>query len=131
MMQVGDAAIAVLRQLHALGVRIALDDFGTGYSSLGLLSQFAFDNIKIDRGFINDLSNASGSSRSIARCVVRLATSLGTTTTAEGVETKEVSELVAAEGCSEMQGYLLSEPKPASEIRRLLAPNAALSADAA
>jgi len=104
MIQDGETAFAVLGQLHNLGVRIALDDFGTGYSSLSFLREFAFDNIKIDRSFVNELSHAREGSGAIARSVIRLANSLGKTTTAEGVETKELLELVRAEGCTEMQG---------------------------
>jgi diguanylate cyclase (GGDEF)-like protein/PAS domain S-box-containing protein len=120
MMQDGEVAFAVLGHLHALGVRIALDDFGTGYSSLSFLRGFAFDNIKIDRSFVTELSQTGDGSGAIARALIRLATSLGKTTTAEGVETKELFELVRAEGCTEMQGFYLSRPKPASAIAELL-----------
>src|SRR5437899_7781572 len=98
-----EAVFAALDQLHKLGVRIALDDFGTGYSSLSLLQKFRFDKIKIDRSFVSALSDAKEESRLIARAVVRFAVSLGRTTTAEGVETKEQLEMLQAEACAEQQ----------------------------
>jgi len=114
-----DAALAVLHQLRAIGVRIALDDFGTGYSSLGYLQRFPFDKIKIDRCFITGIAEPEGSA-SIVEAVVTIATARHMTTTAEGVETEEQRELLRALGCSEMQGYLFSAPKPAAEVRKLL-----------
>jgi EAL domain-containing protein (putative c-di-GMP-specific phosphodiesterase class I) len=114
-----DAALAVLHQLRAIGVRIALDDFGTGYSSLSYLQRFPFDKIKIDRCFITDLASPEGSS-SIVQAVVNIAADRHMTTTAEGVETEQQRELLRALGCSEMQGYLFSAPKPAVDIRPLL-----------
>jgi diguanylate cyclase (GGDEF)-like protein len=113
-----EATRAILRQLHDLGVRIALDDFGTGYSSLSYLRSFPFDKIKIDRIFIADLSNDSHHARAILRAVVQLGNSLGMTTTAEGVETDEQLSIVRQEGCTEVQGYIFSKPKPAAELKR-------------
>jgi len=123
-----EAVFAALAQLHELGVRIALDDFGTGYSSLSFLQKFSFDKIKIDRSFINELSHANEESRLFARAVVRFAVSLGKTTTAEGVETREQLDLLRADGCVEMQGYYFSRPIPGPDIAEILlgqAPNAA------
>jgi diguanylate cyclase (GGDEF)-like protein len=120
MMQDREAAFATLNELHALGVRIALDDFGTGYSSLSFLQNFAFDKIKIDRSFVDRLLGKNKQSRVIARAVVRFAASLGKTTTAEGVETKEQLAILRAENCTEMQGYYFSTPKRLSEITPML-----------
>jgi diguanylate cyclase (GGDEF)-like protein len=114
-----DAALEILHQLRAVGVRIALDDFGTGYSSLSYLQRFPFDKIKIDRRFVNDITEPSGSS-CIVRAVVNIAAERHITTTAEGVETQQQQELLRALGCTEMQGYLFSAPKPAAEIKQLL-----------
>jgi diguanylate cyclase (GGDEF)-like protein/PAS domain S-box-containing protein len=114
-----DAALAILHQLRDIGVRIALDDFGTGYSSLSYLQRFPFDKIKIDRCFVTDLASPEGSS-SIVQAVVNIAADRHMTTTAEGVETEQQRELLRALGCSEMQGYLFSAPKPAADIRPLL-----------
>jgi diguanylate cyclase (GGDEF)-like protein len=113
-----EAALEILHQLRNIGVRIALDDFGTGYSSLSYLRRFPFDKIKIDRCFVNDLAEAGGSS--IVQAVVNIAAARHMTTTAEGVETKRQQELLRGLGCTEMQGYLFSAPKPAEEVRRIL-----------
>jgi predicted signal transduction protein with EAL and GGDEF domain len=114
-----EAALGILHQLRKIGVRIALDDFGTGYSSLSYLQRFPFDKIKIDRCFVNDVAEPDGSS-CIVQAVVNIAAERHMTTTAEGVETKAQQQLLRALGCSEMQGYLFSPPKPAAEIRQLL-----------
>ncbi|MBI1203556.1 MAG: EAL domain-containing protein [Rhodopseudomonas sp.] len=119
LVQESDGAFELLHQLRNLGIRIAMDDFGTGYSSLAYLRSFPFDKIKIDQSFIRDLP-AKKDSVAIVRAVVGLSSSLGITTTAEGVETREQLESVAAEGCTEVQGYLFSQPKPASEVARIL-----------
>ncbi|MEH2626811.1 diguanylate cyclase (GGDEF)-like protein/PAS domain S-box-containing protein [Bradyrhizobium sp. AZCC 1719] len=114
-----EAALAILHDLRAIGVRIALDDFGTGYSSLSYLQRFPFDKIKIDRCFITDIAEPEGSS-CIVEAVVNIAAERHMTTTAEGVETEQQRDLLRELGCSEMQGYLFSAPKPATEIRPLL-----------
>jgi diguanylate cyclase (GGDEF)-like protein len=119
-----DAALEVLHQLRAIGVRIALDDFGTGYSSLSYLQRFPFDKIKIDRCFVNDLAEQGGSS--IVQAVVNIAAARHMTTTAEGVETQRQQEMLRALGCTEMQGYLFSPPKPAAEAKRMLLAHRAL-----
>lgn len=102
-------ALASLRQLHQLGIRVALDDFGTGYSSLSYLRRFAFDKIKIDRSFVSDLPGAEDSA-AIVRAIIGLGRSLKTRVTAEGVETWEQLLMLRAEGCNEAQGYLFSRP---------------------
>ena len=114
-----EAALAMLHDLRAIGVRIALDDFGTGYSSLSYLQRFPFDKIKIDRCFITDIAEPEGSS-CIVQAVVNIAAERHMTTTAEGVETEQQRDLLRELGCSEMQGYLFSPPKPAAEIRPML-----------
>ena len=114
-----EAALAILHQLRKIGVRIALDDFGTGYSSLSYLQRFPFDKIKIDRCFVDDIAEPTGSS-GIVRAVVNIAAERLITTTAEGVETQRQQELLRALGCCEMQGYLFSPPKPAADVRPLL-----------
>jgi EAL domain-containing protein (putative c-di-GMP-specific phosphodiesterase class I) len=96
-----------------------MDDFGTGYSSLSYLRSFPFDKIKIDRSFVHDLAS-NADSKAIIRAVTGLGSSLGITTTAEGVETKEELEHLKREGCTEAQGYFFSKPRPAGEIFQLL-----------
>jgi diguanylate cyclase (GGDEF)-like protein len=113
-----EATLAVLHQLRALGIRIAMDDFGTGYSSLTYLQCFPFDKIKIDRSFVKDITENTGS-LNIVRAVAALANGMGMTATAEGVETREQLDRIASEGCTEMQGFLFSKPLPAREIERL------------
>ena len=98
--------------------RVVVLFFGTGYSSLGYLRSFPFDKIKIDQSFIRDLSTKEDSV-AIIRAVVGLSSSLGITTTAEGVETKEQLERLTSEGCDEVQGFLFSRPRPAAELQRL------------
>ena len=113
-----ETALAILHQLRAIGLRIALDDFGTGFSSLSYLKRFPFDKIKIDRCFVRDISEEDGSS-SIVQAVVNIAAALRMTTVAEGVETCAQRELLRKLGCTEMQGYLFSAPKPGAEVKQL------------
>ena len=120
-----EAALAILHQLRAIGVRIALDDFGTGYSSLSYLRRFPFDKIKIDRCFVADIADASGAPV-IVQAVVNIAAASNMTTVAEGVETEAQREMLRALGCTEMQGYLFSKPKPAAEVRGLFGPGGAM-----
>jgi EAL domain-containing protein (putative c-di-GMP-specific phosphodiesterase class I) len=94
-----------------------MDDFGTGYSSLGYLLSFPFSKIKIDRSFIKGLSDKS-ESRVIVRAVADLARNLGMGVTAEGVETDQQLQQVRILGCTEMQGYLFSQPLPAADMHQ-------------
>ena len=96
-----------------------MDDFGTGYSSLAYLQKFPFDKIKIDKSFVHDMMNRDDS-LAIVRAIAAMGASLGIMTTAEGVETAEQFERLKAEGCTEVQGYLFSPPRPAADIRGLL-----------
>ncbi|MGY8663220.1 EAL domain-containing protein [Bradyrhizobium sp. UFLA05-109] len=124
LLQDKEGTLATLHRLRELGIRIAMDDFGTGYSSLTYLQCFPFDKIKIDRSFVRDIATDAGS-LNIVRAIAALASGLGMTATAEGVETREQLDRIAAEGCTEMQGYLFSRPLPAAEIeRRFLSPEA-------
>jgi diguanylate cyclase (GGDEF)-like protein/PAS domain S-box-containing protein len=122
-----EAALAILHQLHAIGVRIALDDFGTGYSSLSYLKRFPFDKIKIDRCFVSDITEIDGSS-AIVQAVVNIAASRNMTTTAEGVETEAQMEMLRLLGCTEMQGYLFSAAMPGPEVRKLFGAAAKMTA---
>ena len=120
LLQDNENTLRVLHHLRDIGIRISMDDFGTGYSSLSYLRKFPFDKIKIDRSFIHEMSNRDDS-LAIVRAVSAIGVSLGMLTTAEGVETREQFERVKNEGCTEVQGYLFSAPRPATEIARLLA----------
>jgi diguanylate cyclase (GGDEF)-like protein len=119
-----ESALSMLHQMRSLGVSIAMDDFGTGYSSLSYLQSFPFDKIKVDRSFIMDLGLTTGSV-AVLRAVASLGSSLCVITTAEGVETEEQLMAVRAEGISQIQGYLVSPPKPAGEVLKLIAANLA------
>jgi diguanylate cyclase (GGDEF)-like protein len=115
-----ESTLATLHQLRRLGVRISMDDFGTGYSSLSYLRSFPFDKIKIDGSFVRDLSS-NADSMAIIRAVAGLGSSLGMTTTGEGVETQEELDYLRTEGCTEAQGFYFSQPRPASEVHMMLA----------
>jgi diguanylate cyclase (GGDEF)-like protein len=116
------ANLATLNSVHKLGVRFAMDDFGTGYSSLGYLLSFPFSKIKIDRSFIADLSNKP-EPRAVVRAIADLARSLNMRVVAEGVETAEQRQQAQSLGCTDIQGYLISVPRPAPEIPELLLPH--------
>jgi diguanylate cyclase (GGDEF)-like protein len=113
-----ETSIAILRQIQELGVRVVNDDFGTGYSSLSQLQSFAFDRIKIDRSFVKDIEVCAGS-LNIVRAVAALASGLGIRATAECVENTAQLDSIRSEGCTEMQGFLMSKALPAREVERL------------
>ncbi|MDO9412451.1 MAG: EAL domain-containing protein [Pseudolabrys sp.] len=121
----GEGPLCMLQNLRTLGVRTSLDDFGTGYSSLSYLRRFPFDKIKIDKSFIDNVA-ASSESLAIIRAIVALANTLGMSTTAEGVEsTEQVARLLDA-GCTQIQGYVFSAPRPATDIARMFGPRLAV-----
>lgn len=114
-----DSARGILQALRNAGVRIALDDFGTGYSSLYHLRDFKFDEIKIDRTFISEMSSETESA-AIVRALTGLGNGLGVTITAEGVESWEQCGVLLQQGCSQAQGFLFSQAIPGSETRDFL-----------
>ncbi len=120
-MLLGDSSAAVrkLERLRAAGVRIAVDDFGTGYSSLSRLSELPIDTLKIDRCFINRLSDER-SGRTLVATIISLARAFNMTVVAEGVETEEQLGALWNMGCDQAQGYLLSRPVPSEELAHLL-----------
>lgn len=109
-------ALATLRQLKALGIRIAMDDFGTGYSSLSNLRAFPFDKIKIDGSFIKAV-DTNEQTAIIVRAVLGLGRGLGLPVLAEGVETSGELGFLAREACDEAQGYLLGKPAEIAAFR--------------
>lgn len=117
--------IALLRQM---GVSISLDDFGTGYSSLGYLSRFTLDRLKIDQGFISNITTEPRSA-AIAKAAIALAQSLGMTVIAEGVETEGQLGALRRLGCDEIQGFLFSRPVPPDELAILLGKDNSLVID--
>ncbi|HKR23776.1 MAG TPA: EAL domain-containing protein [Allosphingosinicella sp.] len=112
-------ALAVLEKLQALGVRISMDDFGTGYSSLSYFRLFPFDKVKIDRSFVADML-VNPQARAIIRSVIGLGHGLGVPVVAEGVETAEQLDALRAEGCDQVQGYLIARPNPISHFESVV-----------
>jgi PAS domain S-box-containing protein len=102
--------LAILQQIKALGVTICLDDFGTGYSSLDTLRSFHFDKLKLDRTFLEEVTQ-SVQAKSVIRAILALGHSLSIPVLAEGVETEDQLAFLCAEGCDEAQGFLLGLPK--------------------
>jgi len=119
MIKDAEQAISTLHSIRKMGIAIAMDDFGTGYSSLGYLRRFPFDKIKIDKSFIDELGQREDSA-AIVRAATGLAKALGMVSVAEGVETEAQMVRVGLEGCSEVQGYLISRPMPAREVFRFI-----------
>jgi diguanylate cyclase (GGDEF)-like protein/PAS domain S-box-containing protein len=111
-------ALATLRQLKGLGVRIAMDDFGTGYSSLSNLRAFPFDKIKVDRSFIKAV-DTNEEAATIVRAILGLGRGLNLPVLAEGVETNDELQFLNRELCSEVQGYLLGRPASIDQFARL------------
>jgi diguanylate cyclase (GGDEF)-like protein len=105
--------------LAGLGVRLALDDFGTGYSSLAHLRRFPVHILKVDRSFVSGLGDTEGD-LVIVGAVTAMARALGITTVAEGIETLEQLDMLAAMGCDNGQGYLFSKPVEASALEGFL-----------
>lgn len=109
-----------LKSFQEQGVRIALDDFGTGHSSLSYLKRMPLSRLKIDQSFVvglpDDVENFA-----IVKAIVAMASSLGLSVTAEGVETLQQSEVLKEMGCHSLQGYFFGRPMPAQEMDELLA----------
>lgn len=121
-----EVAIRRLNALKSLGVQIAIDDFGTGYSSLSYLQQFPFDILKIDRCFIQDITD-DPSKAAITKAIIEMAKTLELKLIAEGVETKSELSFVRQNKCDVMQGYLFSRPVPEQEFEELLTTGKCLS----
>ena len=101
--------------LKQAGFAVSVDDFGTGFSSLAYLKRFAFDELKVDRSFVNGIENDDGD-RAIVSTIVSLAHSLGLRVVAEGVENPRQVEFLRDKGCDFMQGYWFARPMPAQEL---------------
>lgn len=114
-----DSALEILRGLKALGIQIAMDDFGTGYASLSYFRMFPFDKVKIDRSFVQDMIE-NPQALAIIRSVIGLGHGLGMPVIAEGVETNAQLNALRAEGCSQIQGYLISRPGPIEHFDRVV-----------
>ncbi|WBH16827.1 putative bifunctional diguanylate cyclase/phosphodiesterase [Sphingomonas radiodurans] len=114
-----DGNAEVLRALKATGATIAMDDFGTGYSNLAYLQRLPIDILKIDRSFVTGML-ADRDKVAIVRAILSLATALGKETVAEGIESNDVGQTLAALGCTYGQGYAYSWPLPAEDAFQLL-----------
>jgi diguanylate cyclase (GGDEF)-like protein/PAS domain S-box-containing protein len=114
-----ESALETLRGLKALGVQISMDDFGTGYASLSYFRLFPFDKVKIDRSFVHHMMD-NPQALAIIRSVIGLGQGLGMPVIAEGVETEAQLEALRAEGCTQVQGYLISRPGPIENFDRIV-----------
>ncbi len=124
LLETGDAPLAMLSALKALGVRLILDDFGTGYSSLSYLKRFPLDTIKIDRSFVVGLGTA-GHDSAIVDAVLGMTHALGLVVVAEGIEEERQLRHLRDRGAEVGQGYLFARPLAADAVWPLLAAAAA------
>ncbi|MCR9122244.1 MAG: bifunctional diguanylate cyclase/phosphodiesterase [Phyllobacteriaceae bacterium] len=107
----------LLGQLRDLGIQLAIDDFGTGYSNLSTLTELRFNTLKIDKSFVDRLTEKDPGASTMVASIVGMARSMGASVVAEGVETEEQAMLLRAAGCTIMQGYLFGKPQPLSAIK--------------
>lgn len=118
-MEDGEQAIATLRELNALGIKISIDDFGLGYSSLSRLTQLPIDVLKIDQSFVRDATE-NPENAAIMMAIITLAHSLKLKVVAEGVEEESQYKFLRLLRCDYMQGYLFSKPLTTEALARLL-----------
>jgi len=111
----GERAVAILKRLRELGVRLSIDDFGTGYSSLSYLKRFPIDKLKIDRSFVRDITSDANAAE-IASTIIAMARSLQLSVLAEGVETPAQLAFLERHGCEYYQGYFFSRPVAAAQF---------------
>jgi EAL domain-containing protein (putative c-di-GMP-specific phosphodiesterase class I) len=119
LMRDAEKNLLTLTRIKEMGIRIAIDDFGVGYSSLATLKRLPLDTIKIDRAYIRDLVNVDAN-RELTKATIAVGKALSMTIVAQGVETKEQAEYLRRNACTELQGFLISEPVPADKIAELL-----------
>jgi len=112
-------AIRKLREIRLLGIGVSLDDFGTGYSSLAHLARLPVDTLKIDRTFINRMTD-NPDDTSVVTAILSLGRSLNRTVIAEGVETEAQAGLLRRLRCDQMQGHLYSAPLPRDRLEQLI-----------
>ena len=115
-----EETMSLFARLRRLGVKLSIDDFGTGFSSLAYLKRFHVDNLKIDHSFVRDIGTDSDDA-AIVRAIVNLAQSLQLRVIAEGVETREQLDFLAACGCQEAQGFYFAHPQPAAVVEARVA----------
>jgi EAL domain-containing protein (putative c-di-GMP-specific phosphodiesterase class I) len=119
----------ILTSLHELQVGIAMDDFGTGYSSMSNLRKYPFSTLKVDRGFVRNMTQ-DAADLELVNATIHMAHGLGLKVVAEGVETEAQHELLHGLGCDLAQGYLFSKPLPQAQLMQILTTTAELAARA-
>ncbi len=124
-----ESVLGIITRLGAMRVRIAIDDFGTGQSSLSYLKRFNVDTLKIDRSFVQGIPFDPEDS-TIATAVIALGHGLKLKVVAEGVERQDQADFLRAQGCDELQGYLLGRPLEAAAFFKWYAEQRATAADA-
>lgn len=117
-----DRAIEILKCIQTLGVQVAIDDFGTGYSSLSYLRRLPINQIKLDRSFIENLTE-NEQDAAIVQSMIQLAHQLNLEVVAEGVETLQQAGVLHQQGCDLLQGYYYARPAPLEELKLLYVPS--------
>ena len=126
-----DRIAGMMHALKALGCSLAMDDFGTGYSNLAYLQKLPIDILKIDRSFVSGML-ADRDKIAIVRAILSLAQALGMRTTAEGIESNDLAQTLAALGCTYGQGYLYARPLEAADaLSMIISARAAATASSA
>ena len=118
MIRDADIAIRVMREIRGLGVRLQMDDFGTGYSSLSCLHRFPLNSLKIDRSFVQNLSERREYA-AVVHAIINLSRNLGMQLIAEGIETREQAIMLQSMDCDRAQGYFFSRPVEAAAAEAL------------
>jgi len=113
-----EMAVDTMRQLRQLGCRLSIDDFGTGYSSLSYLKRFEIDSLKIDKSFIDGLPSDYNDA-AITTTIIAMASKLGLSVIAEGIENQAQSDFLSTNGCQLMQGYYYAKPMPIHQLLEL------------
>ena len=108
----------ILAELKALGIQTSMDDFGIGYSSLSYIQQLEFDELKIDKSFIDDVTNKR--MNTVIKSIIQIAHSMGMSSVAEGIETEEQHHALLENGCLIGQGYYYYKPMPITEIEAII-----------
>jgi EAL domain-containing protein (putative c-di-GMP-specific phosphodiesterase class I) len=119
-MQNAEETMKTVAKLQGAGFDLAIDDFGTGYSSLSYLQQFAVRQLKVDRTFVNRLSESDPKALSVVAAIINLAHSLNMEVVAEGVETQSQHAILKGMQCDQVQGYLMAKPLSNEEFSKLM-----------
>jgi len=127
-----EMSINMLKNVHALGVKLTLDDFGTGYTAFSQLINYPVDSLKIDKSFIDNLDSSDDTQATMVKAIISIAKSYQLKTIGEGVEEPEQYEFLIEHGCDLIQGYLFAKPMPWELLKESVSnPNAVLTRQAA